>query len=75
LSGDNISSGPDLDCDHNYPIDVIKANIVAGINQCTWDPRVNDVSKRIIKRLLHRNPAKRPDAQQVCISFYICINA
>ena len=61
----NVSSGPDLDCDHNYPPDVIKANIVAGINPCTWDPRVSDASKRIIKRLLVRNPAKRPDAQQV----------
>ena len=58
-------SGPNLHPDHQLPDEIIKTNIITGINACTWDPRVSHNAKRIITRVLTRHPQKRPDIQQL----------
>ena len=56
-------SGPNLHPDHQLPDEIIKTNIITGINACTWDTRVSHNAKRIITRVLSRHPQKRPDMQ------------
>ena len=65
VSGRLPFSGPSLHSINTIPDTDIKNNIITGVNGITWDPRVNNVAKGVMKRLLSRKPVKRPDINQV----------